>query len=151
MFPDAINRTSLGRQQGFSLPVAVFILVIMALLAAGIATLSSHSNLSAAQEELSNRAFYAAESGASWGMSRLFFNAGGAANKTFSDGACDAIGASFNLPFTQTGLSGCSAVVSCTRQTSGTVGYYTLQSAGNCGTGQAQAVRRVQVGAKNGL
>ena len=54
------------------MPVAVFILVIMALLAAAIVQLSSPNNISAAQEILSTRAFYAAESGASWAMSQLF-------------------------------------------------------------------------------
>lgn len=145
MCPDTLTR-----QKGFSLPIAVFILVIMALLAVGIAELSSRSNLSAAQEELSNRAFYAAESAASWGMSRLFFNAGGSADKAFSDNACAAIGGSFNMAFNQPGLRTCFAVIGCSAQTANSTGYYRIASIGTCGTGQAQAIRRIEVGGKNG-
>ncbi len=136
-------------QQGFSLPVVVFILVIMALLAAGITQLSSRSNLAAAQEELSNRAFFAAESGASWAMSSLFFNAGGAADKAFSDAACTAVSGSV-LNFARAGLATCSATLSCSNQALGTAGFYRLQSQGSCSTGQTKTFRTVEVGAKNG-
>ncbi len=136
-------------QQGFSLPVAVFILVIMALLAAGISRLSSQGNMAAAQEELSNRAFFAAESGASWAMSRLFFNAGGTADKAFSDAACAAVsGATLN--FARPGLATCSATLGCSTQAVGTTGFYTVQSQGTCSSGQTQTFRTVAAGAKNG-
>lgn len=146
------------RQRGFSLPIAVFILVIMALLAAGIVQLSSQSNLSAAQEELSNRAFYAAESGASWAMSKLFFNAVGSADRAFSDVACDNIGAPPNISSTL-GLVSCTLSVSCAcldvggacaSQAVGQPNYYTVVSTGTCGSGQVQGVRTIEVGAKNG-
>lgn len=157
MYPDAgrllrygLSRLAGRRQRGFSLPVVVFILVIMALLAAGITRLSSRSNLAAAQEELSNRAFFAAESGASWAMSRLFFNAGGAADKAFSDAACGAVDGS-TLNFTRVGLGTCSAAVSCSAQGVGATGFYTLLSQGACSTGQTRTLRTVKVGARNGL
>ncbi len=136
-------------QRGFSLPVAVFVLVIMALLSAGLVQLSAVSNLAAAQEELSNRAFYAAESGASWAMASLFFNAGGTADKSFSDTACATLGSASTLNFSQPGLYTCTATVSCSAQTINLTGYYSIHSIGRCGTGQGQAIRRIEVGAKN--
>ncbi|MCB1662879.1 MAG: pilus assembly PilX N-terminal domain-containing protein [Pseudomonadales bacterium] len=145
----AAQRPPMFRQAGFSLPIAVFILVIMALLAVGIAQLSSRSNLSATHEELSNRAFYAAESGASWAMSRLFFNASGPADSTHSNLECTAIGASSNLSFSQAGLYSCSAVVSCVSQSGSNASYYTINSQGSCGSGQVQAIRKLEIGAKN--
>ena len=149
MCHDRISIAYGRHERGFSLPVVVFILVIMALLAAGITQLSSRSNLAAAQEELSNRAFFAAESGASWAMSRLFFNSGGSADKTFSDTACTAVSGAV-LNFTQAGLATCSATLSCSSQTVGTAGFYTVRSQGACSTGQTQTLRTVEVGAKNG-
>lgn len=139
-----------AKQRGFGLPVAIFVLVIMALLAAGLVQLSAVSNLAAAQEELSNRAFYAAESGASWAMASLFFDAGGTADKSYSDAACTAVGGASTLNFSQPGLYTCSATVSCSAQTINLTGYYSIQSVGRCGTGQGQAVRNIEVGAKNG-
>lgn len=143
-------------QAGFSLPIAVFILVIMALLAVGIAQLSSRSNLSATHEELSNRAFYAAESGAQWAMSTLFFDPGGSANRSFSDSACDSLGAPPVISGTL-GLSGCTLTVTCvcqglancTDQVAGAANYYTVRSTGTCGSGQVQGIRTIEVGAKN--
>jgi len=133
------------------MPVAIFILVIMALLAAAIVQTSSRNNLSAAQEILSTRAFYAAESGASWGMSQLLFNAGGSASKAFSDTRCTGTVNAQTLNFSAPGLVGCSAALVCTIETVGTIGYYQVTSAGVCGAGQVQARRVIQVGGKNGL
>lgn len=143
-------------QAGFSLPIAVFVLVVMALLAVAIAQLSSRSNLSATHEELSNRAFYAAESGASWAMSRLFFNGAGTADRSFSDLACDNLGATPSLN-SIAGLATCSASVTCAcvglancaAQAAGETNYYTIESTGTCGSGQVLATRKLQVGAKN--
>lgn len=147
----SIDQAALNRQAGFSLPVAVFILVIMAVLAAAIVQLSSRNNLSSAQEVFSTRAFYAAESGASWAMSRLFFNAGGSADKTFSDAQCASNAVNNNtLTFTVAGLAGCSANITCSANTVDAVGYYRVVSTGLCGAGQVQARRVVEVGGRNG-
>lgn len=138
------------KQKGFSLPIAVFVLVIMALLAAALVQISSRSNLAAAQEELSNRAFFAAESGASWAMSLLFFNAAGAADKAHSDTACAAIGAGSPLSYTTRGLYTCTATIACSSQLVNLTSYYSINSQGRCGTGAVQGIRTIQVGAKSG-
>lgn len=141
---------TLKRQAGFSLPVAVFVLVIMAILAAAIVQLSSRNNLSSAQEVFSTRAFYAAESGASWAMSRLFFNASGSADKAFSDAQCVNPVNNKTLVFTVSGLAGCSVSLTCSADTVGSTGYYRVVSTGVCGTGEVQARRIVEVGGRNG-
>jgi len=139
------------KQAGFSLPVAVFIVVIMALLAAAIVQLSSRNNLSSAQEVFSVRAFYAAESGASWAMSQLFFNSTGSADKDFSDLSCNASVDVATLTFAPPGLAGCRAVLTCNAEEVGTTGYYQVVSTGSCGSGQVQATRVVAVGGRNAL
>ncbi len=149
MFPDK----KVNKQQGFSLPIAVFVLVIMALLAAAIVQLSSYSNIASTQEELSNRAFYAAESGASWAMSRLFFNTGVPADRAYSDTQCAALGGPPVLT-SAAGLRDCTVAVTCiaAASMSGTASLYTINSIGTCAGGTAaEAIRTIQVGAKNGL
>jgi len=138
------------KQGGYSLPIAVFILVIMALLAAAIVQLSSRNNLSSAQEVFSTRAFYAAESGASWAMSRLLFNTGSSVTKADSDIQCGNPVNGKTINFTPAGLAGCSATLSCSVDTVGSTGYYSIVSTGVCGAGQVQATRVVEVGARNG-
>jgi len=145
-------RRMLMYQAGFSLPVAVFILVIMAVLAAAIVQIASRNNLSSAQEVISTRAFYAAESGASWAMSRLFFNAAGSADKIFSDGQCASAAVNNKtLTFTVDGLAGCSANITCSADTVGSTGYYRVVSTGVCGAGPVQARRVIEVGGRNGF
>ena len=141
---------STKRQAGFSMPVVVFIVVIMALLATAIVELVSRSAFSATQEELSNRAFYAAESGASWAMSRLFYvpAPGAQAGQGSANTACAALTGT-NLSFTSAaGLVSCSASVTCSANASGTTGFYTISSVGSCGTAPVNAVRQVEVGAR---
>jgi len=152
MCPNFVRPLQTPKQQaGFSLPVAVFVVVIMALLAAAIVQLSSRNNLSSAQEVFSVRAFYSAESGASWAMSQLFFNSAGSANKAFSDTRCSGSvnGATLTLP--SPGLAGCSATLTCVAETEGATGYYRVVSAGSCGSGQVQASRVVEVSGRNNL
>ena len=111
------------KQTGFGMPMVVFILVIMTLLAAAIMRLSTTSALSVASEIQSNRAFYAAESGAQWAMNQIFPPDGGG-------GACFADN---TLNFTVGGLSGCSATVTCVSP--GTFNgdtHFTVTSTGSC-------------------
>ena len=126
----------LARQSGLGMPVVIFILVVMTLLATAMVRLSTTSAMSIAAEVSSTRAFYAAESGAQWAMHQLFPPAGGA-------GGCFASPAT--LTFTATGLNGCSATLSCSN--TGTFNgraHFVVTSSGRCG----DEVRQLQVGAK---
>lgn len=133
-----------SRESGFSLPVAIFILVVLALLGTAMTRLIATSSQSVAYEILSTRAFYAAESGVQWGMNRLFPPGGGG-------GSCAAAGGT--LSFSQNGLGGCSATVSCsgpaavTASGGGSQNHFRLTSTGSCGTGADSATRRIEVGA----
>lgn len=131
---------SRSSQHGFSLPVAIFILVIMALIGTALVnlTLSSHQSLS--QEVMSTRAFYAAESGAQTALSQLFPLNGAAAT-------CSAPYPTVTL--SATGLDGCTAVINCSSNTIGTSTYYTLTSTGTCNFVTTSATRQIELMAKS--
>ena len=123
------------------MPIAIFILVIMTLLGTAMIQLITTSHMSIANETLSTRAFYAAESGAQYGMNRLFPLTGPPAPGCF-------IG-TITLNFTVNGLNDCSAAVSCSDEGSFNGNdHYTIISTGQCGTGNDVAIRQLQVGAK---
>ena len=125
------------RQDGFGMPMVVFILVIMTLLATAMVQLSSTAAISIGHEIQSNRAFYAAESGAQWAMNQLFPPTGGG-------GACFIPNPTV-LNFTQGGLNGCSASIQC--QSPGAFNgstHFLITSTGSCG----DQTRQIQVGAK---
>lgn len=123
-------------QHGFSLPVAIFILVIMALLGAGIVSIMQSSQESTATEVLSTRAFFAAESGAQVALGQLFDLSGGAVNCAASYPAID---------FNATGLGGCSASATCSSSGIGTKTYFTITSTGSCNVSGYSAVREIQI------
>ncbi len=122
-----------------SLVAALFALVFIALIGSAMVQISMGSHVSATDETLSTRAFYAAESGAQYGLNRLFP----------LDGSAGSCSGSVNLSFTTDGLLGCNATVECA-DAGDYEGYrhYNLTSTGRCGTGPEAAVRKVEVGAR---
>jgi MSHA biogenesis protein MshP len=129
---------NLKQQTGFSLPIAIFILVIMALIAAAVVSIYTKSLAGVSQEVLSTRAFYSAESGAQHVLGQLFPLNGGAASCT----------ASSSLNFSSTGLNNCAASMSCTATTVGSNTFYTITSTGSCSTGSTSTVRQIQIMAR---
>lgn len=126
-------------QRGFSLPVAVFILVIMALIGTALVSLTQSSHQALGQEVISTRAFYAAESGAQVALGQLFSLNGATAN-------CAAPYPTIN--FTSAGLDGCSASVNCSSNTINSKTYYTLTSTGSCSFATTSATRQIELMAK---
>ncbi|MBI3562906.1 MAG: hypothetical protein HY080_14445 [Gammaproteobacteria bacterium] len=125
---------------GFSLPVAVFILVIMALLGTALVSLLQSSRTALGQEAVSTRAFYAAESGAQIALAQLFSLSGAPAN----------CAASYpTTTFTASGLDGCNALVTCSSTTLGSSTYYTLTSTGSCSFANTSATRQIELMAKS--
>lgn len=59
------------RQRGFSLPTAIFLLVILALLGAFMVSLSTLQNATAVQDVQGNRAYLAARAGMEWALYNL--------------------------------------------------------------------------------
>ena len=127
-------------QRGFSLPVAIFILVVMALLGAAIVNIMLSGQQGMSSEVLSTRAFFSAESGAQYALAQVFPLDG-------SSGSCQAPYPTLNL--TSPGLAGCSAAVSCTGSTIGSKLYYTITSSGTCDFGGTSAVRQIELMARS--
>jgi MSHA biogenesis protein MshP len=146
------------RQSGFLLPLALFIVVVMGLLALSLTRTTQQVGVSAVQEAISVQAFYAAESGAQQAMQAMFYQ--NDLRRQSVDARC--ITRTFN--YTVDGLKNCTAVVSCTCRyrdaslcSSGTnnnyltnsavpESYYTLASVATCGTAPLTATRTIQVG-----
>jgi len=74
-------------QGGFAIAAAIFLLVVLALLAAGMLQIASTSHTSLSQEYTSARAYLAARSGLQWGMYQAIYGGNGNAVITFSSGA----------------------------------------------------------------
>jgi MSHA biogenesis protein MshP len=118
---------------GFSLVAALFIIVVLGILAAALFRMTQTSNIAVAQEVLSIRAFFAAESGAHAAAMRIFPLAGAS--------SCSAQ----TINFTAAGLVGCSANVNCTSFVAEGITYYRVASEGQCGSGDLQTSRTVEV------
>lgn len=128
--------------RGFLIPVAAILVVGIGVLALAISRMTSQAGQSSIIEGISAQAFYAAESGAQYGMNRLMFNV---SDRTVSDANCGSLGTTLN--FSATGLAACSATISCSV---GSVGgdprsFYTIRSEGACGSGTMIAERIIEV------
>lgn len=123
------------KQQGFGLPATIFIIVILAMIILAMSDLNQASSRAFVQDYQSQRAFYAAESGAQVALNRIFQPGGGCGASPIS--------------FSRDGLIDCSAALSCTRVDVGVVTYHTVTSTGTCGSGDDIAQRRIQVRARS--
>jgi len=125
----------LNKQRGLGLPVAIFIIVVMAFIAVGVTQMTTASSKSYAQNVLSTRAFYAAESGAQLRLNTVI---------STSPCACGTAGQTFT--FSVTGLNNCQAVTTCNQLTAGADTYCTISSVGSCDG--SNAVRQIEVRVK---
>src|SRR5690606_21486983 len=110
MYPDARTQrqsrtgTIAARQQGLGLPAAIFVILILALIAVAVTELEQSGVQAKTYEIMSTRAFFAAESGAQAAVNRLLPPGG-------TPAACTAN--FFSANYTVAGLNGCSSAVSC--------------------------------------
>lgn len=132
-----LNAKLNNTQSGLGLPSALFLIVVMMLIVASINQLNELNAEAYGREWLSQKAFYAAESGAQTGAVFIL-------NGSETAPTCNANFIN-NLILNTAGLSSCSVSVSCNTQTISTETYLTLTSTGQCGTGPDQATRIVQV------
>lgn len=166
MFPNSGYVKIYRQQQGFLLPLALFILVVMGVLALTISRTSIQTQTSGIQEFTNVQAFYAAESGAQRGMKDLFLTTTG---RRDTDEVCQKMAINHNFSNVN-GLQICTATVTCacryqdnttcsyitavnystTAPTTLTKSFYTLNSIGSCGSNQYRANRTIQVGAYRG-
>jgi MSHA biogenesis protein MshP len=146
MCPDKLMYPHSKSQAGFLMPLALFIVVGLGALALAISRMGSGSFSSVVQEALAVQAFYAAESGAHYGLNQLLFDA---EDKNAVDARCASVdGATVN--FTVAGLRECSATLECSTQnnTGENAGIYRLRSFATCGSGSLQAQRSVVTAAR---
>ncbi|MFC3678700.1 hypothetical protein [Bacterioplanoides pacificum] len=122
------------RSRGFSLPVAVFIVVILSLVALAVNRLSETGARSYVKTLLSTRAFYAAESGLQLTLPEVL--------NTVS---CSCAGVA-DIQFTVAGLSGCQAEINCDDSllVAGER-YCQIESRGRCQGDEAQRTLEVRV------
>jgi len=128
------------KNKGFGLPVAIFVITVLAMIVLAITRMDEASSLSFGQNFYSVKAFYAAESGAQIALSKRFSSSGvgvACANPIYTQ------------TFTTVGLEGCSVAVSCDSKTVGGQNYYTFQSTGVCGAGDEQTKRTIEVRARD--
>lgn len=127
-----------NRQRGAGLPIAIFIITVLALIVTSMAQQQESSGAAISQQILSQRAFYAAESGAQ-----------AAVTQALHGGGCGSVPGS--LDFTQAGLKNCSARLVCSSVQADIDGdpnpetIFTLISEGQCGSGAEATSRTVEV------
>ncbi|ARN73583.1 pilus assembly FimT family protein [Oceanicoccus sagamiensis] len=141
--------TTPKKQQGFSVIMAIFIIVVLGALAAAMLSFLAAGSESVAREIVSARALMAAESGAQRKLNEVFPPAGG----TVLAGVC-VDGPADNWDFGSNGLEGCSntlASVTCRSVNVRGVNYIYIRSVGQCGPLADQAVRIVEVQARDGF
>ena len=134
MYPER----GIKKQIGAGLPVALFIITVLALVVTSMAQQQESSGASVSQQILSQRAFYAAESGAQVAVA-----------EALSGSSCGSVSSS--ITFSNGGLSNCSAGITCTSVQADIDGspapetVFTLLSNGQCGSGPEVASRTIEV------
>ena len=134
MYPDRYW----NRQRGAGLPIALFIITVLALIVTSMAQQQESTGAAVSQQILSQRAFYAAESGAQAAVTEALYGSG-----------CGSVPTT--LSFSESGLNGCSASLRCSLVQADIEGdaadedVYTLVSTGQCGVGTEQATREIEV------
>jgi MSHA biogenesis protein MshP len=118
-------------QRGAGLPVALFIITVLALLVLGMSQLQQSTSESVSLQIQSQRAFFAAESGAQIGVGRILADPDNP--QCFSE----------SIEFSEAGLVTCRAEITCSVSTGGEI--FTLTSEGYCGSGLDEASRTVEV------
>ncbi|SNC76718.1 MSHA biogenesis protein MshP [Marinobacter sp. es.048] len=124
----------LRNQKGAGLPVALFVITVLALLVFGMAQLQQSSGEAVSLQIQSQRAFFAAESGAQVRIPSIF--------EAIDDGNTSFCPSSVTT-FNGSGLADCSATFDCAFDSAS--GVFTLASNGSCGNGKDAATRTVEV------
>lgn len=146
MFPEnMLSKRSVGRQSGFGLPVAIFVVVVLALVIAAMSQLQQSSSEGSSLQLQSQRAFYAAESGLQLSLN-LLLPPDGSTGKNCSISPFYA--RDFSSLSSSYGLRGCSVRVECQSLAVSSELYFTLTSTGSCGSGTDHARRTTEVRVK---
>jgi len=135
-------------QQGFLLPIVMFIVVAMGFLALAVARFSGQTSIAAAQEGISLQAFYAAESGGQYAMNQIYYVASGGTEIDRATATANCVSVNGDVVnFSGAGLTNCSATVACASNVDAgsSSTFFTVISNGQCGSGATSASRSIQV------
>ncbi|MEE4245311.1 MAG: hypothetical protein V2I33_07855 [Kangiellaceae bacterium] len=121
-----------SNSRGFSIFAALFIIIVVGLLAGTILRMTQTSEVAVAQETLSIRAFFAAESGVQAVAMQIFPLTGG--------GFCN----NQVINFAANGLTNCRATITCNAYVADGENYYQVVSQGQCSSGELQASRTIE-------
>ena len=131
MFPKlARNRVwrTRTRQQGIGLPVAIFVITVLAAFVVNMGYLVQDNATGRIEYVQSLRALLAAESGGDFGLNVLFDPSDAT---TYSSLSCSSTPVSYSFT-NDPGMAGCIASVSCTSSSSSGETVYTITSVGTC-------------------
>jgi MSHA biogenesis protein MshP len=135
-----------ARQAGFSIPAAIFVLVVVSMLGVAMVNILNQGQEAVAREVISIRALMAAESGAERGLQNVLVAGVACSGAPGTPAALTSI--NFGVV---AGMQGCTANVLCEQvqvdiDNNGVqVPFYTLTSTGQCGSPSDPAVRTIQV------
>ena len=132
-----------AKQRGAGLPLAIFLITVMALIATTLAQLQQTTGEMEAQDIQSGRAFYAAESGAQLALTRIIPKD---PDMSIDTAACTM--GLYQQTFSVGSLSGCEVNVDCESVSSSDGPVATLRSKGSCGSGLDSAQRQIEVRAQ---
>ncbi len=124
------------KQTGIGLISAVFLIVVVSMLALAITGMVRTSSDEFAQNMIDQRTLLAAQSGAQLGLNKLFSPLGASACVNWT----------FDLE--SMGLRSCQAVVQCRSLLVASESHYTLESDGSCAVEGYSAARRLELRAK---
>lgn len=149
------HKTKRSNQHGFSIPAAIFILVLVSLLGTAMINILNQGQQSIAREVISIRALMAAESGAERALHIVLEDSPASCTGNLSNPptSFNALLSDWNP--TVAGLDGCTVNITCgvvavdSDDDGTTEDYFTLRSSGACGPISDRAFRSVQVQAHN--
>ena len=119
---------TLSRQRGVGLPVAIFVITVLAAFVVNMGYLVQDNATGRIEYVQSLRALMAAESGGDLGLNVLFDPSDAT---TYSSLSCSSTPVSYSFT-NDPGMAGCSASVSCTSSSSSGVTVYTITSVVTC-------------------
>lgn len=133
------------------MPVAIFILVVMAAFAASLNRMTAQNAVMVPQEMLSTAAFYAAETGAQLALNQIFYSTAATVTRAGADIGCATATTPpadpLTFPATTIGLTSCSVAITCavSVDAGNTTSFYNISSAASCGSGDVTAQRTIVV------
>jgi len=134
------NKPNRLKQQGSSLVIAIFIIIVLSLLGAALVRMLNSSAETIVYEVYGTRALQAAQSGLQKKLADLFpLSVGPTCNLVNEDKDFS------NTP----GLDNCSYAASCVSNTNGSITTYTITSTGSCSIAGIVTSRKLEVVARD--